>query len=76
MKYKIPVSWMQLATMEVEAESLEEAIEKADQMELPEDGEYLDGSFEVNYGCIEELNKHLFDTDIELVALKKHELGE
>lgn len=48
MIYKIPVSWTVMATMEVEAESLEDAIEKADDLPLPTDTDYLEGSFQVD----------------------------
>ena len=47
-KYKIPVSWVMTDEIDVEANSLEEAIQKVEESnELP-DGEYLDSSFEVN----------------------------
>ena len=57
--YKIPVIWSVTATMEIEAESLEDAILKAGKPTAPrrcpaEDGrlsttpDYLDGSFEVD----------------------------
>ena len=46
-KFKIPVSWSLMADVIVQADSLEEAITKAEEIELPE-GEYVDGSFEVN----------------------------
>lgn len=46
--YKIPVSWEMYGFIEIEAESLEEAIEifdrDEDYFELP-DGEYIDASF-------------------------------
>lgn len=50
--FKIPVYWEVYSTIDVEAESLEEALEKFDDFEndqegysLPTDWEYLDGSF-------------------------------
>lgn len=51
--YKVYVEWSMTAVLEVPAHSLEEAIKKAESEEppydrLPEDEEYLDGSFEVN----------------------------
>jgi len=47
MVYKIPVYWTMCDTMEVEAESLKEALDKAiDVLPLP-DGIYVDGSFTV-----------------------------
>ena len=51
--FKIPVTWTVCSTIEVEAESLEEAIEKFDEVEnsvlgydLPSEFSYVDDSFE------------------------------
>ena len=51
--FKIPVTWAVYSTIEVEAESLEKAIEKFDEVEnlgfgydLPSEFSYVDGSFE------------------------------
>lgn len=62
-KFKIPVSWTSIGTMEVEASSLKEAIAKVedDSLGLPKDSSYLDGSFEV---------------DIELINQVKSAVGE
>jgi hypothetical protein len=46
-RYRIPVEWVMVATVEVEAESLDEAIEKVEAGSLPENGEYLSDSFAV-----------------------------
>lgn len=46
--FKIPVYWQMHSIMTIEAETLVEAIEQAMDAPLPEDGEYLDGSFEVD----------------------------
>jgi len=46
--YKIPVFWQMIATVEVEAESLDEAMQIVDNNPLPENGEYVGGSFEVD----------------------------
>jgi len=55
MKYKIPVYWTMFDTMEVEAESLKEAVNKAiDIMPLP-DGDYVDGSFTVEMDTLNEI---------------------
>jgi len=55
MIYKIPVYWTMFDTMEVEASSLKEAIDKAiDIMALP-DGDYVDGSFTVETQTLNEL---------------------
>ena len=58
--YKIPASWTVTATMEIDAESLEDAILKAEDASLPTDPDYLDGSFEVDHDCIEYLNARRF----------------
>lgn len=49
-KYRIPVTWEMFGAIEVEAESLEEAIKLAenDDQCLPPDGEYVDGSWVVD----------------------------
>ena len=48
-KIKLPVSWEVFGFVEVEADSIEEAMEffeeNADSFSLPNDGEYVDGSF-------------------------------
>jgi DNA polymerase elongation subunit (family B) len=48
--YKIPVVWQMMGTVEVQAESLDDAVEKVldTSVPLPEDGEYIEGSFEVD----------------------------
>lgn len=50
--WKIPVGWEVYATIEVEAETLEEAIEIArdddGEIPLPTDADYVDGSWQVN----------------------------
>lgn len=47
-KFRIPVTWIQVADVIVEANSLEEAMEKVMQAPLPEKSEYLDGSFQID----------------------------
>jgi len=60
--FKIPVEWAVFGVVEIEAETLEEAIKKVDEdndeIPLPE-GDYIDGSWQVNKdSClIEVLNK-------------------
>ena len=51
--YKIPVIWSVTATMEIEAESLEDAILKAEGGRLSTTPDYLDGSFEVDMALLE-----------------------
>lgn len=57
MKYKIPVSWEMCGIVEVEADSLDEAILEADDdcTPLPE-GSYVDGSFRVDADFAAEYN--------------------
>jgi len=52
MLYNIPVDWKALGLMHIEAESLEEAVKKAETEPLPDDWEYADDSFgvDVAYG--------------------------
>lgn len=45
--FKIPVVWLNWGLLNVEANTLEEAIVKADDMSLPY-GEYIEDSFEVD----------------------------
>ena len=53
--YKIPVYWTMYDTMEVEANSLKEAIDLAiDTLPLP-DGGYVDGSFTVEMDTLNEI---------------------
>jgi hypothetical protein len=63
MKYKIPVSWTAVAIVEVDATSLEEAIEKAQDAPLPKESEYLDGSFEVDHATLEYYQENGIDFD-------------
>lgn len=50
-KWKIPVEWAMSALIDIEAETLEEAMEIArddiGNIELPIDGEYIDGSWQL-----------------------------
>ena len=69
--YKIPVSWSVTATMKIEAESMAEAIEKAEQAPLPTDPDYMDGSFEINREVISCVNKNLSEQDIKDLELSE-----
>lgn len=62
-KYKVYVEWMTTATVEVEANSLNEAIEKIDLDDslIPTEGDYVDGSLEINYEISDYLNKSLIN---------------
>lgn len=55
MKIKLPVTWSVAGWVEVEADSIDQAVEKFDPAEhnLPENPEYIDGSFELSYGEVE-----------------------
>ena len=66
-KFKIPVTWEVYGVIEVEAETLQKAVEIFDDFEmnkegypLPLDNEYVDGSFsrELDFENIELLNKN------------------
>ena len=62
MKYKIAVQWMVAGEFEVEANSLDEAMEKVCDNEKDEfslekaGGEFIDDSFDVNEEVTQELN--------------------
>lgn len=60
-KFRLPVTWEVCGFVEVEAESVEEAIEAferdIDHIPLPDDSEYVDGSF------------GLTDPSVEFIAL-------
>lgn len=54
-KYKIPVSWSMCDELIIEADSLEDAIDVAEESNLTA-GSYIDGSFEVNHDILENCN--------------------
>ena len=57
--YKVPVVWQMYGYVEVEAESMAEAIHEAQAAPLPEDASYVEGSFEVDEsGYFEELEEN------------------
>jgi hypothetical protein len=57
MKYKIAVYWQEMGEIEVEADSLQEAINIArDDAMRPVDSEYIDFSYCVDSDCTCELN--------------------
>ena len=57
--YEIPCTWEVYGTVEIEADSLGEAIELAerDDSPMPDDSDYVDGSFQVDRDIAEESNK-------------------
>ena len=55
MTYKIPVYWTMFDTIEVESDSLKEAVSKAIyDLPLPQ-GDYVDGSFTVQMDILNEI---------------------
>jgi hypothetical protein len=62
-KFIIPIVWTLGANLEIEAESLDEAILMADSCDLPKDGEYINGSFEVNKDVIPFLNEKVLTAE-------------
>lgn len=52
MKYEIPCVWQMYGYYDIEADSLEDAITQAEDAPLPEDGDYVEGSFEIDEGAI------------------------
>ena len=59
-KFKIPIEWECYGEVEIEAKSLDEAIDEvnlnSDEIALPEDFDVVEGSIEVNFEVVEELN--------------------
>lgn len=57
-KFIVCTEWVMVANVEVEAETLEEAKAQVWKMDgLPDDGEFLSGSFDVNDEFTEEANE-------------------
>lgn len=55
-RFLIACDWMESGEMYVEADTLEEAIEKAEESDEIPDGTYIDGSFQVNREITEVLD--------------------
>lgn len=54
--YKVPVVWQMYGYVEVQADSINEAVNKAYDAPLPDDGSYIEGSFEVDgAGIVDEV---------------------
>lgn len=53
--YRVPVVWQMYGYVEVEVGSMSEVIPEALAAPLPEDGSYIEGSFEVDVEGIEEV---------------------
>lgn len=54
--YRIPCTWQEYGVMEIEATSLEEAVEIAESESRLPDGSYVEASFEVNHEMLEFFN--------------------
>ena len=52
--YKIPCSWVMSGTVEVEADTVGEAILIAENAPLPTESEYLEGSFVIDLELLHE----------------------
>ena len=52
--YKIPCSWVMSGTVEVEADTVGEAILKAEHAPLPTESEYIEGSFVIDLELLHE----------------------
>lgn len=57
--FQIPCSWSIYGTAFVQARNLDDAIELVNRGELPDDSEYMDGSFEIDIETAEIMNKKI-----------------
>lgn len=55
--YKIPCIWRMYGMYHIKANSLQEALQLADDAELPRDQDFLDGSFEIDKDMLPYYNK-------------------
>lgn len=62
--YKIPVTWTVAGTMNIRAENLADAIFQAENGDLPDPTDYIEGSFEINNATIPYLNKNLTEQEM------------
>lgn len=69
--YRIPVEFSSWGLIEVEAENIAEAIEKADLAPLPTDADYIDGSFSIEYSGISSFNELTEEEVDELYKIEK-----
>ena len=62
-KYKIPCVWEVYGYIEIEAETLQDAIELAEQDDrpLPKESSYIEGSFWVDYDGIDYEENDIFE---------------
>lgn len=59
--WQVPVTWQMQGVLEIEADSLEEACDKAYNSGLPDDGNYIDASFEVDDEDLEYVRRYYND---------------
>lgn len=59
--WQVPVTWQMQGVLEIEADSLEEACDKAYNSGLPDDGDYIDASFEVDDEDLEYVRRYYND---------------
>jgi len=54
--FTIPCSWQMYGSVEIEADDLDEAVELAysNECSLPDNGSYVDASFEVDHESVED----------------------
>ena len=54
--FKIPCSWQMYGSLEIEADDLDDAVELAysNEYSLPDNGSYVDASFEVDHESVED----------------------
>ncbi len=60
-EFYVPVTWEVSSSYNIKASSYDEACEKAKDMDLPDDGQYIDGSFEISYDFGEDANEDVFE---------------
>lgn len=78
--YKIPVYWRESKVVDVDAESIEEAIqqvEESDAFPCSLDGEYIEDSLQINHNIIDKLNemtqvKITFRGETEWIEVKQY----
>ena len=64
-KYKIPCTWVVSATIEIEADTVGEAILKAEHAPLPTEPDYMEVSFDVDLALLHEWLADIDDKDID-----------
>ena len=76
-KFKIPIEWECYGEVEIEANNLDEAVDEvnlnSDEIVLPEDFDVVEGSIEVNFEVVEELNPGHGLMKPELMLSKKYD---